>query len=141
MFGRRKRLLERILVVEDEPLVAFDNEYFLSEESYVVVGTVDCVAEAVAIIASGTPIDLVLTDIALADGNGVDVARAARDVGIHVLFVTGDCPTEARPHAHGWLAKPYRQRDLALAIRAIDELISGSEPSRLPDGLTLFVQA
>lgn len=141
MFGRRKRLLERILVVEDEPLVAFDNEYFLTEEGYAVVATVDGVADAVSIIASGTPIDLVLTDISLADGNGIDVARKAGEAGIHVLFVTGDCPADAKPHAHGWLAKPYRQHDLALAIRAIDDVVAGAEPGRLPDGLTLFVCA
>lgn len=141
LFGRRKRVLERVLIVEDEPLIAFDNEHFLGEEEYVVVGTVASVADALAVIASGTPVDLVLSDISLADGSGIDVARAARAAGIHVLFVTGDCPLEAQVPslAHGWLAKPYQQRDLALAIRVVDQLVGGEKPRRLPDGLTLFV--
>ncbi len=30
IFGRRKRVLNRLLIVEDEPLVAFDNEHFMN---------------------------------------------------------------------------------------------------------------
>lgn len=138
LFGRHKRVLERVLIVEDEPLIAFDTEHFLGEEEYIVVGTVASVADAVAAIASGTPIDLVLSDVQLADGSGVDVARAARAAGIHVLFVAGDCPAEAQALAHGWLAKPYQQRDLALAIRVVDQLVGGQKPRRKPAGLTLF---
>ncbi len=138
LFGRKKRVVERLLIVEDEPLIAFDNERFLSDEGYVVVGTFDCVADAVALIASGASIDLVLSDISLADGSGLDVARAARQASINVLFVTGDCPPEGATLAHGWLAKPYDQRRLAQAITIVDQLLQGEAPKRLPDGLTLF---
>lgn len=138
IFGRKKRVLERLLIVEDEPLIAFDNERFLGDEGYVVVGTFDSVADAVAMIASGTPIDLVLSDISLADGSGLDVARAARDSGINVLFVTGECPSEGAMLAHGWLAKPYDQRRLAQAIMVVDQLLQGEAPKRMPEGLTLF---
>ena len=31
LFGRHERTIRRILVVEDEPLVAFDNEHLLKE--------------------------------------------------------------------------------------------------------------
>ena len=41
LFGKRERHIRRILVVEDEPLVAFDNEYQLSDMGFEVVGTVD----------------------------------------------------------------------------------------------------
>ena len=30
LFGKRKRIVKRILIVEDEPLTAFDNETMLS---------------------------------------------------------------------------------------------------------------
>ncbi|MBX9860236.1 MAG: response regulator [Sphingomonas sp.] len=138
LFGRKKRVVERLLIVEDEPLIAFDNERFLGDEGYVVVGTLGCVADAVELIASGASIDLVVSDISLADGSGLDVARAARIAGLHVLFVTGDCPPEGAELAHGWLAKPYDQRRLAQAILVIDQIIQGEAPKRLPDGLTLF---
>lgn len=41
LFGRRERRINRIMVVEDEPLVAFDNESMLQDAGYVVVATVD----------------------------------------------------------------------------------------------------
>lgn len=140
VFGRKRRVLERLLIVEDEPLIAFDNERFLGDEGYVVVATIDNVADAVATIASGTPIDLVVSDINLADGSGLDVARAAHAAGIQILFVTGNCPPEAAEIAHGWLAKPYDQRRLSQAITVIDRLAQGETPSRLPDGFTLFAR-
>lgn len=141
LFGRRKRIVERLLIVEDEPLIAFDNERFLEDEGYIVVGTFDSVADATAVIASGTPIDLVLSDISLSDGSGIDVARAASSAGLNVLFVTGNCPPEVGTFAHGWLAKPYDPRHLIQAITAIDQLLQGELPKRLPEGLTLFDRA
>ncbi|MBA3878348.1 MAG: response regulator [Sphingobium sp.] len=141
LFGRKKRVVERLLIVEDEPLIAFDNERFLEDEGYTVVGTFDSVADATAVMGSGVAIDLVLTDISLADGSGLEVARAALEAGLNVLFVTGDCPPEGATLAHGWLAKPYDPRHLVQAIAIIDQRLQGEAPKRLPEGLTLFDRA
>ncbi len=138
IFGRRKRVMNRLLIVEDEPLVAFDNEHFLSDAGFEVAGTVDTVADAVAMIRD-PGVDLVLADMRLSDGGtGIDVARAARDRGTPVLFVTGACPPEARALAVGCLAKPYSQRDLLAAIEAVEARVEGKPPKRVPRGLTLF---
>ena len=37
LFGKRNRIVKRILIVEDEPLTAFDNETMLEEAGYEVV--------------------------------------------------------------------------------------------------------
>ena len=79
LFGRKKRLIERLLVVEDEPLIAFDTEHILREAGYTIIATVDRVAEAVSVLESGEALDLVLVDVNLADGSGLDVARAAKE--------------------------------------------------------------
>lgn len=138
LFGKKKRQIVRLLVVEDEPLIAFDTEHVLTDAHYDVVATVDRVADAVAVLRSGTGIDLVLVDVHLADGSGLDVARVAADTGTPVLFVTGNCPVEATTLAAGCLAKPYQQRDLIGAIEAIDARIGGRKQKRLPSGLRLF---
>lgn len=138
LFGKRRRGLPRLLIVEDEPLVAFDNERFLTDEGYEVVATIDRVAEAVGLIVGGTPIDLVLADVNLTDGSGIDVARAAFDHGIAVLFVTGACPGHARALANGCLSKPYDQRDLLHSIQVIEGVMQGSKPRRMPAGFSLF---
>ena len=138
VFGRKQRRLVRLLVVEDEPLVAFDTEHLLSEDGFTVVATVDKVIDAVALVGDGQAIDLVLTDVSLADGSGIEVARAAAALGIPVLFVTGSCPGEAEALAAGCLSKPYTGRDLLSAIGAIEARIDGRNPRRLPQGFRLF---
>jgi DNA-binding response OmpR family regulator len=142
MFGRKKRRITRLLIVEDEPLVAFDTEHFLRDAEYEIVSTVDTVADAIAAIGSGPSIDLVLVDVSLSDGSGVDVARAAHAANIPVMFVTGHCPEGGRDVANGCLAKPYAQRDLLAAIAVIEAVLEGkAAPKRLPGGFTLFADA
>ena len=140
MFGRKKRRIVNLLLVEDEPLVAFDNEHALTDAGFVIVATVDRVETALAALAGDGAIDLVVADVRLADGSGVDVARAAQASGVPVLFVTGQIPPEARTLAQGCLTKPYNPRDLVGAIRAIELQLDGKPPKRLPAGLTLFEQ-
>lgn len=140
LFGKRERLIRRILIVEDEPLVAFDNEHLLREAGYEVVATVDNAAAARAVIEAG-PLDLVLSDIALnGDGDGVDVARAAQAKGIPVLFATGNCSPEAQSLAIGCLAKPYAGKVLLNALEAIDARLQG-RTRRAPRQLTLYAPA
>ena len=90
LFGKRERAIRRIVIVEDEPLVAFDNEHLLRECGYDVVATVDTLADAVRVLAE-EEVDLVLSDIKLSgDGDGMDVARAAAARQVPVLFVTAN---------------------------------------------------
>lgn len=138
LFAKKKRLIERVLLVEDEPLVAFDTEHFLAGEGFEIVATVDSVADGLAAIESEEAIDLVLVDVELSDGSGIDVALAAKERGMLVLFVTGHCPGEARELAAGCLAKPYPQRDLLAAIVAIEAVRAGKKPGKLPVSFSLF---
>lgn len=141
VFGRKKRRIARLLIVEDEPLVAFDAEHFLSDEGFVVVATTDSVGEAIGHIIAPDAIDLVLIDLGLADGSGADVAHAARSQGIPALFVTGRPVDEVEAIALGCLSKPYAQRDLLAAIQAVEALLDGKTPRRLPASLKLFQSA
>ena len=137
LFTKRERTIRRIIIVEDEPLVAFDNEYMLGEAGYDVVATVDNLADAQRVI-DAEDVDLVLSDIKLrGEGDGMDVARAAAAKGIPVLFVTGNCPAEAMSLGIGCLAKPYSDKVLKSALHAIDAKLAGRTPKRLPAGLSL----
>ena len=141
LFGKRERRISRIMIVEDEPLVAFDNEYMLKDAGYEVVATVDSLADALAVIEAEA-LDLVLTDIALSgDGDGTDVARAAGARDIPVLFVTGNCSEEAKSLALGCLSKPYGQRVLLSALKAIDDHLQGKDVKKVPRQLTLYIGA
>jgi len=137
LFAKRQRVINRILIVEDEPLVAFDNEHFLRDKGFEVVATVDSVADALREVTE-QEIDLILADVRLSDGNGVEVAEAAHGKGVPVLFVTALCPVEAQALAIGCLAKPYSQRELIEALDAIDATLDGRRPKRMPKGLSLY---
>ena len=138
LFGKRPRKINRLILVEDEPLVAFDNEYFLKNAGYDIVATIDTVIEAVAALAEHE-VDLVLADVNLSDGgNGLDVAHAAQARNVPLMFVTGSCPIDAQTLAVGCLAKPYSQRDLLAAIETVDARLSGRKPRKVPASFTLF---
>jgi CheY-like chemotaxis protein len=141
LFGRRERSIRRILIVEDEPLVAFDNETLLKEAGYEVVATVDRLADALAVMEA-EQLDLILTDIHLSgEGDGIGVAEAARTRGIPVLFVTGHPSAESERLGVGCLAKPYSEKVLKTAIAALDRHLQGEEPKKLPRQLTLYALA
>jgi DNA-binding response OmpR family regulator len=141
VFGRKKRVILRLLIVEDEPLVAFDNEHSLTEEGFEIVATVDRVADAIAVLDAEPDIHLVLADVNLSDGSGIDIARHAHARGVAVIFCTGECPQGGREFARGCLSKPYRPADLIGAIAAVDGQLQGRQrPKRLPRGFLLFEQ-
>jgi len=137
LFGRPKSRLKNLLIVEDEPLIAFDNEHFLAGHGYVVVATIDNAQAALDLLRAGG-IDLVLSDVRLNGSDGRDVAIAAKQADIPVLFVTATCPIDAPEIAIGCLAKPYSLKELRQAIEAVEAHLDGAMPKRLPEGLTLY---
>ncbi|GLV21143.1 response regulator [Sphingobium sp. TomMM35A] len=133
--------IRSVLVVEDEPLVAFDNEHVLEQAGYRVAATVDDYDHAIRVIEQDE-VDLVIADITLhGDKTGIDVARHAYAKGLAVLFVSGSCPVDAHEMAVGCLAKPYLPRELLASIGVIEALMVGADRPRVPRGLHLFDDA
>jgi DNA-binding response OmpR family regulator len=137
LFSKPKRVVKRILIVEDEPLTAFDNETTLRDAGYEVVGTIDAYDKAMAMLDSDE-IDLILSDVRLASQQtGIDLARAARAHGVPTLFATGHPYTEAETVAIGCLMKPYTERQLKAALEIVDRHLQG-EAVKPPKGFQLF---
>jgi len=140
LFGKRKRIVNRILIVEDEPLTAFANENLIGDAGYEVVATLDRFADAVAALDS-EQVDLILCDVRLTgERTGIDLAKIARERGIPVLFVTGAPPDNASELVIGCLMKPYNDRTLKASLTAVDKFLAG-EKVRPPRGLTLYPSA
>jgi len=138
LFGRRKRIVKRILIVEDEPLTAFDNENMLGDAGYHIVATVDDFDEALEILER-EEVHLILSDVRLRrQQTGIDLAHAAKGRGIPTLFVTGHPYPNAASVAVGCLMKPYNERQLTKAIECVDRHLQG-EAVKLPKGLELFI--
>lgn len=139
LFGKRKRVVNRILIVEDEPLTAFDNEVMIGDLGYEVVATLDSFEDAIQIL-DNEQIDLILSDYRLSgQRTGLDLARAAKNRGIPIVFSTGHkLPPESATLAIGCIAKPYSERTLKLGLNAVDRHLAG-EPTKPPKGVELFV--
>ena len=138
LFGKRKRIVKRILIVEDEPLTAFDNENMLGDAGYEVVATIDNFDDAIAML-DREKVDLVLSDVRLqGDRTGIDLAKAAKNRGTPILFATGHLLAgEAADLAVGCLMKPYSERTLKGALEAVERTLAG-EKAKAPKGLTLY---
>jgi CheY-like chemotaxis protein len=140
LFGKRKQVVKRILIVEDEPLTAFDNENILGDAGYEIVATVDDLEEALAVL-DREEVHLILSDVRLRKNKtGVNLARAARERGVPTLFATGHSYPGAAEFAVGCLSKPYSERQLCKAIECVDRHLQG-EAVKPPRGLELFLAA
>jgi two-component system response regulator PrrA len=113
----------RVLVVDDEADFLATYERLLRREGYEVV-TVTSRAAGLAALA-GEPPDLVISDLRLPDGDGLDVVRAARAArdAVPVIVITGYPSDETRRAALAagattFLAKPFAAAVLLAAIRS-----------------------
>lgn len=112
----------RILIVEDEKVVATDIEECLAESGYTVLGAVASGREALKRIVETDP-DLVLIDIKLKGPlDGVDVAEAiCKHLDIPVVYLTAYADAETLERAKktdpaGYILKPFDGQRLRTAV-------------------------
>jgi DNA-binding response OmpR family regulator len=108
----------RVLIVEDEILIAMELEETVSELGHEVVGLAADKAAALALADQG--VDVALVDVNLRDGQtGVEIGqRIAREHGAAVVFVTAN-PGQLGGGVAGTLGvlpKPASRRALASAL-------------------------
>jgi len=112
----------RVLIVEDETLVAMLAEDVVESCGYAVIGTAATYYDAMALVARHEP-DVALVDLNLRDGfTGPEIGIALADrFGIKVLFVTAN--VERAPLGHsgivGALEKPYSPRELRIRLNEL----------------------
>lgn len=131
----------RILVVEDEALIALELECLLDDLGHVTVGIAGTSAEAIAMGLATAP-DVALVDIHLVDGpTGIDVARAlAADPRTTVVFMTANAKRIPADFAgaFGVIAKPYSERVVASTLDYVAGCRAGQSPRPdAPDGFSL----
>lgn len=120
-----ERLLNKILVVDDEQSLAGAMDLILSESGYDVL-TADSFVKATGIL-SDRQVDLVITDLRLSDASGIDlithIKSTAPDTEVILMTAYGslDITIEAiKCGAYYYLDKPYTpDRLLALVQRAL----------------------
>ncbi|HEY0113980.1 MAG TPA: response regulator [Allosphingosinicella sp.] len=116
----------KVLIVEDEALVAMSLEFLLKLEGHETIAIAQDYDSALTAVDRAMP-DVALVDIQLARGtSGFDVAAELTRRGIATIFTTGNAPGEPRPDiAVGCLPKPYSDDCVFEALRLVEALIAG----------------
>lgn len=112
----------RILIVEDEPIIAEDLAITLEKEDYIIAGKAYNALQAIDMVVNRYP-DLVLLDILLkGDKDGIDVGRIiAEKYRIPFIYITSFSDKSTLEKARtslpsGYIVKPFRERDLIATI-------------------------
>lgn len=115
---------KRVLIVEDEVLIAMDLEDMLNDLGHEVVGQATRIDKAME-LASESDIDFAVLDINLAGKKSFPVADILSERGIPFAFATGNGPEGLTDGYRDFpaLQKPYAQEDLE---RTIAQVLRGS---------------
>jgi DNA-directed RNA polymerase specialized sigma24 family protein len=113
-------LHSRVLIIEDEAIIALDLENLVLELGHNVVGIATTRDDAVRMAHQRRP-ELILTDIKLADGSsGVDAAMAiVKDLDVPVVFITAYPEfllTGQRPEPTYLVTKPFSRDTVRATI-------------------------
>jgi two-component system, response regulator PdtaR len=123
----------KILIVEDQYLVAVDAELQLRAAGFQCVGFATTAQQAMSLTEEMSP-DLILMDVRLAgDSDGVGAAIAIYErFGIRSIFASGHADARVREEAQaahplGWVTKPYGGEEL---VRLVTNAAAALRPSR-----------
>ena len=131
----------RVLIVEDEALLAMELESLVEDSGHSVVGWATSSTEAKAMV-DNLSADIAFVDMNLTDGpTGLDVARYIEERHYSmVVFLTANpkrIPDDFAG-AVGVIAKPYTMNGLMAALNYLQEGVRRPPPiSSLPVGFTL----
>jgi CheY-like chemotaxis protein len=100
----------RLLVVEDEYLIAADLALALDDGGAEVVGPAGSVEDALELIAAQSPLDAAVLDINLGNERAYPIADALRERGVPFIFATGYDP---------WII-PQAYRDVPRCNKPVD---------------------
>jgi CheY-like chemotaxis protein len=116
----------RVLLVEDEIMIALLVEEILVEFSHTVVGPASRIDRALELVASEA-IDVAILDVNIDDKDVYPVAEALAARGIPFMFVSGYGTLPERFRDRPRLTKPFRQRALLeLLVELGDERLAAT---------------
>src|ERR1700685_2879009 len=132
----------KVLIAEDDLLMADILEEVLVENGYEVCGVARTVEKAVEIGEHHKP-DLAILDLQLASGGrGSEIAHLLKRRGrIGVLYATGHISTANLTSSDGeaLLSKPYRPQDVVRALEIVEQIILTGETSKpFPKGFSVL---
>lgn len=118
-----------ILLVEDDILVRLSTAELLREEGYAVLEAVDA-REALALLETGHPLDLIISDIRMpGDMDGLQLCSAVKQLraNLPVMLFSSHLPADAPHCGDAFLAKPYQPREL---FDLVNKMVGAEWPNR-----------
>ncbi|HZV76988.1 MAG TPA: response regulator transcription factor [Candidatus Babeliales bacterium] len=135
---------KRILVLEDEPRISDVLKVYLQRDGF---ETTVCVTvqEALAALQRSRP-KMMILDLALPDGSGLDVLRAASSIGDRIPAIVLTARGEESDRIVGlelgaddYVVKPFSPRELMARVRALQRRIDERTPSTAAPDATLRI--
>ena len=127
----------RVLIVEDDALIALDVCEALVAAGFEVCGMVSSEDEAID-QSRLVHADFAVVDISLSPGDGRVVARVLSADHTAVLFATGQCDDIRFLSGVGGIAclpKPYNAADIPRALRVVANMVEGRPLGPTPDSM------
>lgn len=112
---------EKILIVEDEMIVATDLRMLLEKNNYSVTGIARSYEKAVESIEKAKP-EMVLLDIFLTGKlTGIDLAKKLKEENIAFIYLSANANEEVlsaakKTEPYGFIVKPFREKDLLVTL-------------------------
>jgi len=121
----RKLARAKILVVDDEPEVLRFVAGVLERAEYEVAPAPGA-KQALEILATGGPFDLVVSDVVMPEMCGPELAREiqVRWPSSSIMFISGCVPVGQLPRGFPYLGKPFSPRDL---LGAVDRVLAARD--------------
>jgi DNA-binding response OmpR family regulator len=137
--------VQKVLIVEDNVMIADMVEEVLLANGYDVCGIVDTVAQGVALCREHKP-DLAIIDLRLADGElGTNMAAQRVPFGkLGILYATGNMSQIHLTLAdgHACIAKPYSAHSLLAGLRLVTQIVEeGHAVPPFPPGFLALLPA
>jgi DNA-binding NtrC family response regulator len=114
-------MTKKILIVEDEFIIADDLSFMLKNAGYVVCGIADSFDEAMEMVGKYQP-ELVLLDIHLKGQlTGIDLARRLGELNIAFVYLSANSNQKILEEAkatnpYGFMVKPFREKDVLISL-------------------------
>ncbi len=119
----------KVMIIEDEPLIALNLEKILEKKGFEVTGHAGCFEDAHALFYSNKP-DIVLSDIKLEnDESGIEIVKHLKEISdFCVIYLTSygddamiDKALSTNPAAY--ITKPFKDIDLNVALKLVSAKI------------------
>lgn len=136
--------IKRILLVEDDSMIASGIMYALEQEGYEAVHCGDVHTAYSEIL--NEPFDLAILDMQLPDGTGFDVSQRLSGTNTAVIFVTivddeGKILSAFENGAADYITKPFRIRELLARVKRTLNTVSGSSSILTIGKVTIDIQS